>query len=185
MSSRKRSRKAPAALPAPDSNALVIYRNAVIVVATVIVLVGFIRLRVMDVPLERDEGEYAYAGQLILDGVPPYQLEYNMKFPGTYYAYAAIESVFGETPRGIHAGLLLVNVATIVLVFLLGRRLMGDVGAATAAVLFAFLSLDRFVMGVFAHASHFVLLPALAGLLLALRSFESRRDRWLFPAGVF
>jgi len=33
-------------------------------------------------------GEYAYAGQLILQGVPPYKEAYNMKLPGTYAAYA-------------------------------------------------------------------------------------------------
>jgi hypothetical protein len=65
-----------------------------------------IRIRLLGVPLERDEGEYAYAGQLILQGVPPYTLAYNMKFPGTYAAYAAIMSIFGQTITGIHLGLL-------------------------------------------------------------------------------
>jgi hypothetical protein len=41
-----------------------------------------IRWRLREMPLERDEGEYAYAGQLLLQGIPPYQLAYNMKFPG-------------------------------------------------------------------------------------------------------
>ena len=41
-----------------------------------------IRIRLLGIPLERDEGEYAYAGQLILQGIPPYKLAYNMKFPG-------------------------------------------------------------------------------------------------------
>jgi hypothetical protein len=50
----------------------------------VILFFASIRLRLRDVPLERDEGEYAYAGQLILQGIAPYQLAYNMKFPGTY-----------------------------------------------------------------------------------------------------
>ena len=50
----------------------------------VLLLAGGIRYRLLDVPLERDEGEYAYAGRLILDGVPPYQGIYNMKLPGTY-----------------------------------------------------------------------------------------------------
>lgn len=80
----------------------------------------------MDVPLERDEGEYAYAGQLILQGVPPYRLAYNMKLPGTYAAYAGIMAVFGQTVRGIHLGLLLVNLAAAALLFLLGRRLFHD-----------------------------------------------------------
>jgi len=66
-----------------------------------LLFVTAVRLRIADAPLERDEGEYAYAGQLILDGVPPYRLAYNMKFPGTYYAYAAIEAAFGESAGAI------------------------------------------------------------------------------------
>ncbi|MEI8358775.1 MAG: hypothetical protein WCH13_09845, partial [Deltaproteobacteria bacterium] len=32
-----------------------------------------IRWHLLDVPLERDEGEYAYAGRLLLEGVPPFR----------------------------------------------------------------------------------------------------------------
>src|SRR5881397_1716874 len=98
----------------------------VIILIAVILCTAAVRLRLADVPLERDEGEYAYAGQLILQGIPPYQLAYNMKFPGAYYAYSIILGIFGQTAWGIHCGLLLVNAATIVIVFLLARRLMGD-----------------------------------------------------------
>src|SRR5437899_8442727 len=83
-----------------------------------------VRIRLLSMPLERDEGEYAYAGQLMLQGISPYKLAYNMKFPGTYTAYALIMSIFGQTIIGIHIGLLLVNGATIGLIFLLGRRLV-------------------------------------------------------------
>lgn len=96
------------------------------------ILVALVRIRLAAAPLERDEGEYAYAGQLILRGVPPYQLAYNMKFPGTYYAYALILAVFGETARGIHLGLLVVDAATTFLLFLLGRRLIGAFGPRLA-----------------------------------------------------
>jgi len=139
-----------------------------VAVLLVIAAAATIRLRVANVPLERDEGEYAYAGQLILRGVPPYELAYNMKFPGTYYAYALALAVFGESARGVRAGLLVVNAATILLVFSLGRRLLGGPAGAIAAASFALLSLDRWVMGVFAHATHFVILPALASLALLL-----------------
>src|SRR5580704_11917970 len=80
-----------------------------LLVALVIVFVALLRLRLLQIPLERDEGEYAYAGQLILQGIPPYQIAFNMKFPGTYAAYAVILGLFGQTPAGIHMGLLLVN----------------------------------------------------------------------------
>ncbi|HEX7654942.1 MAG TPA: hypothetical protein VF607_15645, partial [Verrucomicrobiae bacterium] len=83
-------------------------------------LVAWARLRLLDFPLERDEGEYAYAGQLILQGIPPYELAYNMKLPGTYLAYAGIMAVFGQTAAGIHLGLLLLTTATALLVYWLG-----------------------------------------------------------------
>jgi 4-amino-4-deoxy-L-arabinose transferase-like glycosyltransferase len=145
---------------------------------------AFVRLRLLDFPLERDEGEYAYAGQLILDGVPPYGLAYNMKFPGTYYAYAAILALFGHTPWGIHAGLLLVNAATIVLIFAVGRRLFGAFAGSAAAISFALLSLDRWVFGMFAHATQFVVLAAMAGLYILLRAIEDRRPLTLLSSGV-
>ena len=166
---------------APSSNTR--YGYAIAVVA-VMVLAALVRLRVAGVPLERDEGEYAYAGQLILNGIPPYQLAYNMKFPGTYYAFALIESVFGQTSWGIHVGLLVVNAATTVVLYFLARRVMGTFAACIAAIAFAILSLDRWTMGVFAHATHFVILPALAGFLVLLRAIESRRLPQFVAGGV-
>src|SRR4029450_11641591 len=90
----------------------------------VFTLIIAIRIRLLGIPLERDEGEYAYAGQLILQGIPPYQLLYNMKFPGTYYAYSVIMATFGQTDRGIRIGLMCVNIATIGVMFSLARRLL-------------------------------------------------------------
>ncbi len=147
-------------------------------------VVAVVRLRLADAPLERDEGEYAYAGQLILQGIAPYKLAYNMKFPGTYYAYSLILALFGETARAIHIGLLVVDAATTVVIFFLGRRLLGAFGGAVAAAAFAFLSVDRGTLGVFAHATHFVLLPALGGLWLVLRACETERAVDLLVAGL-
>src|SRR5262245_19465499 len=159
--------------------------GALVAVLVVLVFTTVVRLRVANVPLERDEGEYAYAGQLILQGVPPYALAYNMKFPGTYYAYSAILAVFGQTPWAIRVGLLCINAATAILLFFLARRVLGSApAAAVAACAFALLSVDRWVVGPLAHATHFVLLPAEAGLLVLLRAFESGRWPTMFTAGV-
>ncbi len=136
--------------------------------AVMVGLVIAIRLRLLGIPLERDEGEYAYAGQLILQRIPPYMFAYNMKFPGTYAAYAATMLVFGQTINAIHAGLLLVNALTIVFIFLLGRRLANSVVGLAAASSYAVLSLSPTVLGLAGHATHFVVLPVLAGILLLL-----------------
>ena len=104
-------------------------------VATVVTVAAAIRLRLLDVPLDRDEGEYAYFGQLLLAGVPPYALAYNLKLPGIYGVYALILAVFGQTPAGIRTGLILTTSATTVATYLLGARLAGSaVGVAAAAV---------------------------------------------------
>ena len=88
-------------------------------------------------PLERDEGEFAYVGQLMLQGIPPYKIASNMKLPGTYAAYAAIMAVFGETPSGIRIGLMLVNIAATVLVFLLAKYLYGWLAGTVAGMTYS------------------------------------------------
>jgi 4-amino-4-deoxy-L-arabinose transferase-like glycosyltransferase len=136
-----------------------------------VIVFGFviaIRIRLLGIPLERDEGEYAYAGQLLLQGIPPYKLAYNMKFPGTYAAYALIMALFGQTIVGIHLGLLVINMATILLIFLLGRRLINSIAGLAAAMTYAVLAVSPSVLGFAAHATHFVMLPVLGGTLLLL-----------------
>jgi hypothetical protein len=147
-------------------------------------IVLYARFRLAGTPLERDEGEYAYAGQLILQGIPPYALVYNMKFPGVYYAYAAIMGVLGETPWAIRVGLLAVHAATAAALFVLCRRLAGSLVGVVAACTFALLALDRWSMGVFAHATHFVALPAVASLLALHQAVASERARWFVAAGA-
>src|SRR5262245_50869076 len=136
---------------APTYGAWLRRHGAWLAIVVCLSCVAWVRLRIADVPLERDEGEYAYAGQLILNGIAPYKLAYNMKFPGTYYAYSLILAFFGETAWGIHVGLLVLNGATVLVLFIMGRRLLGLFPAAIAAIAFAVFSLDRWVLGPFAH----------------------------------
>ena len=150
----------------------------------VVLFFSLIRIRLRDMPLERDEGEYAYAGQLILQGIPPYQLAYNMKLPGTYAAYAAVMAALGQTPAGIHYGLVLVNAATTFLVFLLAARLFGDLAGLIAGASYALLSTSQSVLGFAGHATHFVVLPAVGGALLLLNAVESKRLRTFFLSGL-
>jgi Dolichyl-phosphate-mannose-protein mannosyltransferase len=147
----------------------------------VIIFFAAIRYRLRDMPLERDEGEYAYAGHLMLQGIPPYKLAYTMKLPGTFAAYALIMAVFGQTPAGIHLGLILVNAATTVLVYFLAARLSGRLAGLVAAASYALLSTSPSVLGFAGHATNFVVLAALGGILLLLKALETER-RWLFFA---
>lgn len=156
-----------------------------LVLIAIILLAAAVRIRLLDVPLERDEGEYAYAAQLMLTGVPPYEQLYSMKLPGVCTVYAAFLLLFGQTQRGIHIGLLLVNAATVVLVFRTARRWGGDLSGIVAAACFALLSAARATQGLFANAEHFVVLPALAGWLLLPDAVRAgRRGRLVWGGGL-
>src|SRR5438094_4193675 len=147
-------------------------------------LIVAIRIRLLGIPLERDEGEYAYAGQLLLQGIPPYKLAYSMKFPGTYAAYAITIFLFGQTITAIHLGLLLVNTATSALIFFIGNRLLNSTVGVAAAVSYALLSLSPSVLGLAGHATHFVVLPVLGGAFLLLNQRNRLRRGRLFLSGL-
>ena len=106
-----------------------------------------IRFHFRDLPLERDEGEYAYMGKLMLEGVPPYQLAFTMKLPGTCAAFAAIMAVFGQTAGGIRLGMIVVTTLCALFVFLLGKRLYGLLAGTIASITYIFLAIRPGVLG--------------------------------------
>jgi hypothetical protein len=153
-------------------------------VTAVVVLAVAIRLRLLDVPLDRDEGEFAYFGQLLLAGVPPYAEAYNLKMPGIYGAYALIMAVFGQTPSAIRAGLILTTSATTVAAYLFGARLGGLAVGVTAAGVFAALSLSPRMLGIAAYAEHFALLPVVVGALTLWSPARERLPMRVFASGL-
>lgn len=154
-----------------------------VVLCGILMFVAAVRFRLRDMPLERDEGEYAYAGRLFLQGVPPDKLAYTIKLPGTHAAYAILMLLFGQSCSGIHLGFLLVNWATIVLLFLLGRTLAGELTACIAAAAYALMSLSGDALGTAAHATHFVMLTALAGILLLFQASKNGKLPLYFTSG--
>jgi len=83
-------------------------------------------------------------------------------------------AVFGQSPFGIHLGLLAVNVVTVLLIFFLVRSLLGELAALTAAASYAVLSVSPTVLGFAGHATHFVVLSVVAGIFLLWRA--EKRD---------
>jgi hypothetical protein len=180
---RRASGGNPSSLLGPVAALLILGAIAAIVIA---------RIRLLDVVLERDEGEYAYMGQLMLQGIAPYGVAANMKLPGASAAYALVMAIFGQTTVGIHIGLLLANAAAIVLVYLIGRKLFDpdlpprrySTAALAAAGAYAVLSTGVGILGVWAHATHFVVVAALAATLCLMRWDVSRRPSTLLCSGL-
>jgi hypothetical protein len=159
---------------------------AVACLLIVLGIVAAIRIRLLDFPLERDEGEFAYGGQLLLQGASPYDGAYTLglKLPGTTAAYALIMAIFGQTTLAIHTGLVLVNLADALLLFVIARRIYGDAAGIVAAGTFALLSIIPATDGLAAHATHFVVLFALAGIALLQPLDERTSGKKIFGAGL-
>src|SRR5438477_2808308 len=174
----------PMATDKIDTNDKVLPLTWWVLAVAVLGLVVTIRIRLLGIPLERDEGEYAYAGQLLLQGIPPYKLAYSMKFPGTYVAYAITMFFFGQTITAIHLGLLLVNSATCAIIFFIGKRLVNSTVGIAAAASYALLSLSPSVLGLAGHATHFVVLPVLGGAFLLLNQQNQLGGGRLFLSGL-
>jgi hypothetical protein len=75
-----------------------------------------LRLRFLDPPLNRDEGEYAYVAQLMLRGILPYAEAYIHRWPGIYVAHALIEPPLGQTATAVRFGLIVVHATAVITV---------------------------------------------------------------------
>lgn len=157
--------------------------GAALALVLLLLLFAALRLRLLAIPLERDEGDYAYIAQLLLQGVAPYTEAYEMRLPGIFGAYALIVAAFGETHVGVHLGLLVVNGATIALLYGIAARLLGPLAGMAAASVYGCYSLSPALLGFTANTEHFVLLPVLGGLLWLLRS-DAGRGAALFGSGL-
>ena len=150
----------------------------------VLVLIAMVRLRLLNFSLERDEGEYAYAGQLLLQGIPPYQLAFNMKFPGTYAMYAVIMWLFGETPAGIHFGVTIITTLTALMLYWLGKKMLDPMAGMVAATSYAVLAANTALFGLAGHATHFAAFFATAGLCLMWQARQTTRWQPAAVAGI-
>jgi 4-amino-4-deoxy-L-arabinose transferase-like glycosyltransferase len=150
----------------------------------VLVIVAAVRLRLLNLPLERDEGEYACAGQLMLQGIPPYELAYNMKFPGVYAGYAVIMTLFGQTPAGIHFGVLCLTTLTALILFWFGKKMLDPTAGIVAASVYAVLAASPSMLGLAGHATHFCAFFATAGLCAMWQARQNRNGLVILAAGL-
>jgi 4-amino-4-deoxy-L-arabinose transferase-like glycosyltransferase len=144
-----------------------------VMVLTIVIIAGIAKLHLLAMPLERDEGEYAYIAQLLMHGSPLYLNAFSAKLPGIYFVYAAVMMLFGQTPFGIHLGLLILNAASTVLIFLLARRLMDARAGVIAAIAFTLLTIGKYALAF--NIEHLAVFFALSGSILMLRAVEKGR----------
>jgi hypothetical protein len=126
-----------------------------------VALLAFVLLRVpfVALPLERDEGDYAYVAWRMLEGEVPYRDAFDQKPPGIYAVYAALFALGPRSPVALHLWLYAWSAASALGLAALVRGLAGGLAAACALLLFAALSTDPRLTATAANTESFLLLP--------------------------
>jgi len=121
-------------------------------------------------PLIRDEGEYAYAGQLLVQGIPPYQEAFIQKPPMVVYSYAFTHLLLPDSfwaPR-LLAGLF-IALTTLLLGYIV-RIEFGEGFALPVTWLFTPMILLPGLSEYPANVEMFLLLPLMAAIALYCRA---------------
>ena len=161
-----------------------------ILVLAGLLFAGF-RWLALDVPLERDEGEYAYIAQRVLQGEIPYRDIFNQKPPGVFLLYLLPVGLCGTSVAAIHLTAQLWTAGTAVFLFMLVRELVGLRSASLSLVFFGVLTVCPEWQALAANTEVFMLLPLIAATWCAWRGCNStwgngggRPYVWWFLTGV-
>lgn len=135
-------------------------------------------------PLGRDEGEYAYSAQLLIQGIAPYDHAYIQKPPGVVYSYALADLLFPRVFWSPHLLAAAFVALTTVLLGFIARLEFGEGYAlpvmwlATPMILLPGLDL------VDANVEVFMLLPMVATVAMYCYSRQhGNKDKHWFWAG--
>lgn len=159
-------------------------RAAWIMLLCALAIATIVRVHRFDLPLERDEGEYAYGARLVLEGDFNYDALRTLKLPGVHVVLAPFLWIFGPTPAALRAALLCCDLGSALALFLLVRAFLGAWTAALAGAALAWTQLSLTVLGLFAHAENFALLPALLGLVAGVRTARGGGARTWWWSGL-
>lgn len=150
----------------------------------VIAVISIIRYRLISVPFERDEGEYAYIGSSFLHGIAPFKDAYSMKLPGTSFMYAIFMLFFGHSNSGVHLGLIFVNATTMYFLYAAFKKIFNPfIGLATGTI-YGFMVIGIAFDGFAAHATHFICFYTSIGFLFLAHFMKSGKPLKLFLFGL-
>jgi hypothetical protein len=100
-------------------------------------IVAAVRAPLLPIPLERDEGEYAYIASRLKHNELPYRDWVDQKPPAVFYIYRLALSLLVEPVRAIHFAGLVFAAASACALFFLRLRFMDRFWAWLGAALFA------------------------------------------------
>ena len=167
-----------------QENIFKFYRD-IVPLSFILLVITLLRFPFLEIPLERDEGSYAYIAQLILDGIPPYTEVYSLYFPGIFIIYALTFIIFGQTIFAIHLSLLIANLINTIIIFLIGKKLYNSQTGIISSASFGLLGLNPYAQGLFSHGEPFTMLFVCSGIYILLFSIDSEKKSLFIWSGVF
>lgn len=153
-------------------------------VAAILAVALLLRLPGLALPLERDEGAYAYVAWNWLHGGLPYRDAFDHKPPLIYLLYMPPLLLEAPTAITIRIWYTLLFLADVVLVYLIGRRVRGHGAALMAALLFGVAGSAFDLQGLVLNTDQALVLPALIALWCAIRMYVTQRMRFAIGAGA-
>ncbi len=176
------SQKRPAANKQPSG---LIWKWGPLVLLGISVLVFLqARIRLLAIPLERDEGSFAYIGHWLFRGRELYADMLDSKLPGLYTVYAFFTTLFGFNATGVHIGLFTANIVSAICLFLLVRKLFDQYTASIATSFFLALAISLNMVGFAAHATQLLTPFVLGSFLLFWTGLSSDRKYLFFLSGL-
>jgi len=170
--------------PTPNTYSIRPLIIGIVGVAIILSVYFHIRINLTDIPLNRDEGGFAFFGRMIAQGGTLYRDGMDHKPPGIWLIYAALSYLVPFTARGLHWAVQIYNLATLVLLGLLCRRLFDWKTAFWTVLFFSVVTSGPEVEGSSASAELFMLLPMVASLLLCVMGNEEGRPSLIYAAGL-
>ncbi len=172
--------------PSPPMSTLAVLMKwwPLFLLALSVIIVLQARLRLLAIPMERDEAGFAYIGHWLLKGKSLYVDIVDNKLPGLYILYGFFTTIFGYNATGVHIGLLIANAVSAVCFYMLARDLYDRYVAATATAFLLILLADPNVLGFAAHATQLLLPFVLGGFYLFWKGIRSGRKNLFLISGL-
>lgn len=148
--------------------------------ASLFLVVVALRAPLLAIPLERDEGEYAYIAWRLGYNELPYRDWFDQKPPAVFYVYRLALMLPFEPIRAIHFVALLFSATSACALFFLGLRFMGRFWAWLAGALFALLAIDPLVQGTAANTELFMLCPLILSQIAFVTAVNRQTKTVLF-----
>ncbi len=135
-------------------------------------------------PFGRDQGIYAYAGQMLLQGKIDYKYVFDLKPPGVHFVFALGQLIFGKSMMGMRMfDILWQSVTGFVLFIIIYKLTKSKLAGFLSSVLYIFLyyRLDYWHT---LQADGFLNLPFALSILFVLLSDKEKYTSLLLAAGV-